>query len=51
MYEGSVLLSENSEDVTFAVLPNSFDVVSVTRSMTDIGVSSYERRREKDYWV
>tara|TARA_B110000285_G_C14847549_1_gene478354 strand:- start:114 stop:473 length:360 start_codon:yes stop_codon:yes gene_type:complete len=51
MYEGSVLLSENSEDVTFAVLPNSFDEINFVRSMRDIGVSTWERRIEKDFWI
>lgn len=51
MFEGSVLLSENSEDITFAVLPNSFGEVNVTRSMNDIGVSTWERRVENDFWI
>lgn len=51
MYEGSNLLSENSEDISFAVLPNSFGQVDVIRSMNDIGVSTWERRVENDFWI
>lgn len=37
--------------MTFSILPNAFDTVTITRSIQDIGVSSYERRNVKDYWV
>ena len=48
LYKGSEVFAENLKDIEYTVLPNILSDISITRSITDIGVSTQET---KDFFV